>query len=115
MKTSLLSVLIVGATLVVLPARSLMADAPATSTPAAPSTTPAAPSDSEAQGQRMERFRQAMAQLDLSDAQKAQIKHIRSSVADKQERRQQIMAVLTPDQKAKLVAMIQERRASAAQ
>lgn len=112
MKTSLLSVLIVGASLVLLSARITLADTPA-STSSSEAVTP--PSDGSAQSQRMERFKQAMAQLDLTDAQKAQIKQIRSSVTDKQERRQQIMAVLTPDQKTKLLAMIQERRASAAQ
>jgi Spy/CpxP family protein refolding chaperone len=43
-----------------------------------------------------------MQQLGLSDAQKAQIKQIRQSTPKGKERRQEIMAVLTPEQKAQL-------------
>ena len=46
----------------------------------------------------------------LTDAQKDRIKQIRATVTDRKERRQQIMAVLTPDQKAKLKELIQEHR-----
>jgi Spy/CpxP family protein refolding chaperone len=41
-------------------------------------------------------------QLDLSDAQKAQIKAIVQSTPRGKERRQEILAVLTPEQKAQL-------------
>ncbi len=77
-----------------------------------PSTTTSATgwTASEGQGQRMERLKAALAQLDLTDTQKEQIKQIRGSVSDRKERRQQIMAVLTPDQKAKLVAMWQAHK-----
>jgi Spy/CpxP family protein refolding chaperone len=62
-----------------------------------------------ADGQRMEKARAAFEKLDLTDAQKAQIKQIRANTPAGKERRQQIMAVLTPDQKAKLIAMLKER------
>jgi Spy/CpxP family protein refolding chaperone len=62
------------------------------------------------QGQKFERFKEAMAALDLTDAQKEQIKQIRANTTPGKERRQEIMAVLTPDQKAKLFAMIKEHR-----
>jgi Spy/CpxP family protein refolding chaperone len=52
-----------------------------------------------------------LAQLDLTDAQKAQIKQIVQSTTDKKERRQQIRAILTPEQKMKLRQLIRERRA----
>ena len=61
----------------------------------------------------MEKFKAAMEKLDLTEAQKAQIKQIHATVTDKKERRQQIMAVLTPDQKQKLMEMIKEHREAA--
>jgi Spy/CpxP family protein refolding chaperone len=54
------------------------------------------------------KWRAAFAQLYLSDAQKQQIKQIRASTQPGKERRQQIMAVLTPDQKQKLIAMFKQ-------
>jgi Spy/CpxP family protein refolding chaperone len=66
--------------------------------------------DTGSQGQKLERLKQALAALDLTDAQKEQIKQIRASTTAGKERRQQIMAVLTPDQKAKLLEMIKEHR-----
>jgi len=62
------------------------------------------------QGQRIERFKAAMAQLDLTEAQKEQIKQLRASVTDRKARRQQILAILTPEQKAKLRELIQAHR-----
>jgi len=79
---------------------TLRAD-PTTSTAAAPSPT---------QEQRLEKFQAAMEKLDLTDDQKAKIKQIRASVTDPKERREQVMAVLTPEQKEKLKQMIMERR-----
>jgi len=58
--------------------------------------------DGGARAQRIERIKEAFAQLDLTDAQKDQIKQIRASVTDRRERFVQILNVLTPDQKAKL-------------
>jgi len=70
-----------------------------------------APSDN---GQRAEKMRAALEQLDLTDAQKQQIKQIRTTTQPGKERRQQIMAVLTPDQKQKLIAMLKDYRAQQA-
>jgi Spy/CpxP family protein refolding chaperone len=61
--------------------------------------------------QRGEKWKKAFAQLDLTEAQKSQIKQIRASTSPGKERRQQIMAVLTPAQKEKLVSMIKASRA----
>ena len=55
-------------------------------------------------------MKEMLAQLDLTDTQKGQIKQIRATVTDRKERRQQIMAVLTQDQKAKLIQMFQQYR-----
>ncbi len=63
-------------------------------------------------GDRSEKMKAAMEQLDLTDAQKTQIKQIRSNTQPGRERRQQIMAVLTPDQKQKLIAMLKQARAA---
>ncbi len=106
MKTSFFFLFLIGATLTALSAQTVLADDGALSGQAAPSTTPA---DAQ-RAQRIERFKTAMAELNLTDAQKDQIKEIRANVADRMERRQQIMAVLTPDQKAKLRELIQEHR-----
>ncbi len=110
MKTPFLYSFLAATTLTVLSMpTALLADAPATtgSTNSAAAAAPAAGQD-----QRMERFKEAMDQLDLSDAQKEQIKGIRATVTDRKERRQQIMAVLTPDQKAKLKELLPEHAAS---
>lgn len=52
-----------------------------------------------------------MQQLGLSEAQKAQIKQIRQSTPKGKERRQEIMAVLTSDQKAQLKQDIEQWKA----
>ena len=78
----------------------------------APSAT--APSGGDGNGQRGEKLKAALEQLNLSDAQKQQIKQIRANTQPGKERRQQIMAVLTPDQKQKLISMLQEYRAAQA-
>ena len=69
-----------------------------------------APSEDGGKGQRAEKMKAALEQLDLSDAQKQQIQQIRANTQPGKERRQQIMAVLTPDQKQKLISMLQEYR-----
>jgi Spy/CpxP family protein refolding chaperone len=51
-------------------------------------------------------------ELNLTDAQKQQIKAIRKSGVDKKEKRQEIMAVLTPEQKAQLKELRKEWKAS---
>jgi Spy/CpxP family protein refolding chaperone len=117
MKTSHLPLFLLGLALALLPPQLAMADNTTTAgqpAPAAGSTnsgTGSAPS--AAQGERFEKFKELVAQLNLTDAQKDQIKQIRATVTDRKERRQQIMAVLTPEQKAKLKELIQERRSGA--
>jgi Spy/CpxP family protein refolding chaperone len=76
-------------------------------------TNTTAGSSGAGQGQRMEQWKEAFAKLDLSEAQKQQIEQIRSTVTDRKERREQIMAVLTPEQKRKLMQMIAAHRGSA--
>jgi len=50
-------------------------------------------------------------QLGLSDAQKIQIKQIRQSTPKGKERRQEILALLTPEQKAQLKQDIEQWKA----
>jgi Spy/CpxP family protein refolding chaperone len=107
MKISVLSLFLVGAVMGV-PQQMAFAQESTASSPTAPDT--GATTSGAGQGQRKERLKAALAQLDLSDSQKQQIQQIRSTVTDRKERRQQIMAVLTPDQKAKLVAMWQAHK-----
>jgi Spy/CpxP family protein refolding chaperone len=77
-------------------------------TPAAPATdTDNTGGDAGQKG----KFRAAFAQLDLSDSQKQQIKQIRTNTQAGPDRRHQIMAVLTPDQKQKLMTILQQARA----
>lgn len=81
-------------------------------TPDTPSSdTPVGTGDTSGGAQRGGKWREAFEKLDLSDAQKEQIKQIRTSTSPSKERRQQIMAVLTPAQKERLVAMIKAHRA----
>jgi Spy/CpxP family protein refolding chaperone len=109
MKSFFLCLFLVGSVLTTASLRMAVADdatAPATgSTNASSGTAPA-----EGQGERFEKLKAALAQLDLSDAQKEQIKQIRATVTDRKERRQEIFAVLTPEQRTKLWQMIQEHR-----
>jgi Spy/CpxP family protein refolding chaperone len=102
MKTSLLSVIFAGAVLVAPPAQMTWADDTTTSGQTAPATG--------SQDQGPERLREAVAALDLTDAQKEQIKQIRANTPAGKERRQQILAVLTPEQKARLRQLILEHR-----
>jgi Spy/CpxP family protein refolding chaperone len=110
MKISLLSLLLVGAAISALGAQAVFADDATTNAPASGSAVGAG---NAGNGQRGEKMREAFEQLNLTDAQRAQIKQIRASTPAGKERRQQIMAVLTPDQKAKLIAMLKEHRADA--
>jgi Spy/CpxP family protein refolding chaperone len=111
MKTSLFCLFLAGSALA---AASLqMARADDATTPdqtagasnGASGTTPTAE-----QMQRFERFKAALEALNLTDDQKAKIKQIRATVTDRKERRHEIIAILTPDQKAKLWQMIKEHR-----
>jgi Spy/CpxP family protein refolding chaperone len=109
MKTSLFSLWLIGGTLAALPLQTAPADDTTSSGPSMPSGA-STNSGAAASGRRLERFKQAFAQLGLTDAQKEQIKQIRASVTDRKERREQIMNVLTPDQKAKLRELIEAHR-----
>jgi Spy/CpxP family protein refolding chaperone len=64
--------------------------------------------------QRIERFKEMMSQLNLSDDQKEKMKQIWADTTPGRDRRQQMMAVLTDDQKAQLRAMWAKRKAAAA-
>jgi Spy/CpxP family protein refolding chaperone len=110
MKTSLLSLLFVGAALTALPAQMAWAD---DSTTSGQASTPSGTTNSGGSGpqaQRIERIKEAFAQLDLTDAQKEQIRQIRTTVTDRKERFEAILNVLTPDQKAKLREFIEAHR-----
>ena len=111
MKTSLLSAWALGAALTVLPTFIAMGDDG--TAPIQPSNSMGNAAPTDVQRERLERLKAALEQLDLTDAQKAQIKQIRTSVPAGQERRQQIVAVLTPDQRAKLRRLMQEHRSEA--
>jgi Spy/CpxP family protein refolding chaperone len=103
MKIPFLPLFLIGAVLTMAAPRIGLADtvAPAPASGANTNSDPSA---------RLERLKAALAELNLTDDQKAQIKHIRWTVTDREERRQQILAVLTPDQKGKLKQMIQKHR-----
>jgi Spy/CpxP family protein refolding chaperone len=113
MKTPLLSLFFIGAALTAIPLQTVAADDSATSGQGSSSSGPTNSGGNDAQGQRFERLKPALAELGLTDAQKEQIQQIRASVTDRKERRQEILSVLTPDQKAKLREVIQERRNAA--
>jgi Spy/CpxP family protein refolding chaperone len=60
--------------------------------------------------ERMQRMKAIFAQLNLTDDQKQQIREIRQTVTDPAQRHQEVMAVLTPDQKEKLKELFQQNR-----
>jgi Spy/CpxP family protein refolding chaperone len=96
MKISFLPLFLIGAALTAIPLQSVLAD-----DTAAPDQT--APADGSGGGGHCHKGH--FKGLDLTDAQKAQIKQIRATVTDEKERHQQIWAVFTPEQQAKLKAM----------
>ena len=108
MKISILPLFFVGAAFLLLSPRTALADTN-TSTPTDSTTV----GSNGPQGERAGRWRAAFAQLNLTEAQRAQIKQIRATVTDRKERFEQIKAVLTPEQKAKLQQLIQENRTGA--
>ncbi len=65
---------------------------------------------SSTQQDRMEKFMAMMQQLNLTEDQKAKIKQIRASTQAGPERREQIAAVLTAEQKEKLRELIKQHR-----
>jgi Spy/CpxP family protein refolding chaperone len=105
MKTSLMPLLFLGAALAALPLETVLADDTAASGQTTPSDSTPGTGQNSHHG-----FKKALAQLNLTDAQKQQIKQIRASVTDKKERRQQVWQVLTPDQQAKLKELRRERK-----
>jgi Spy/CpxP family protein refolding chaperone len=107
MKTSFFGLILAGAALLVVPLQAVVADDDGTTGQASSSGST---NSGETQAQRIERLKQALTELGLTDAQMEQIKQIRASVTDRKERRQEILSVLTPDQKAKLRELIQERK-----
>lgn len=109
MKTPFFSLLVIGCTLLSAPLSAVVADdtsSDQTNLAAGPSSG----TDTDDQGEHHGRWKKAFAQLDLTDSQKAQIKQIRATVTDRKERRQQVMAVLTQEQKEKLKELIQQYR-----
>ncbi len=106
MKTPFSALLLVGSALVAIPFQVTRADDSATANLSAPATT----TPTGDKGARLEKLKADLAQLDLNDDQKAKIKDIFTTVPAGKERRQQIVALLTPEQKEKLKAMIKERR-----
>ncbi len=119
MKAPLLSLFLAGATLSAFPLQIARADDSGTQAASNGSSTDlsggddttAAQGGAATGGEKRGKWREAFAQLGLSDAQKEQIKQIRASTSPGRERRQQIMGVLTPDQKEKLRQLIQNYRA----
>jgi len=110
MKTRLFPVVILVTAVIMAPLPVILADDDMTSGPSEPATGSTSGTGTGAQGERGARWKAVFAQLDLTEAQKAQIKQIRANFPAGKERRQQIMAVLTPDQKAKLAQMLQQYR-----
>jgi Spy/CpxP family protein refolding chaperone len=108
MKTPLFSILVLGTALMMASLQTVRSDDTASGqTDLAGS---AAGTGTGAQGEHGGRWKAAFAQLGLTDAQKEQIKQIRANTPAGKERRQQVMAVLTPDQKAKLKQMFEQYR-----
>ncbi len=92
----------------------MLASAPTLFAQEAGSTNAPASAAPAGGGERAGKWKAVFEQLDLSEAQKEQIKQIRASTQPGKERRQQIMAVLSPEQKQKLVSLLQEYRAGQA-
>jgi Spy/CpxP family protein refolding chaperone len=111
MKTSFCYVFLLGAALIAFSLQTTLAQDSASPSQTAPSTgsTNAGVNGTPTAGQG-HHFRAILAQLDLTEAQKEQIKQIRATVTDRKERHQQVLAVLTPEQKAKLRELIQTYR-----
>jgi Spy/CpxP family protein refolding chaperone len=89
-------------------------DAASTSSPSTAAPSAGSKNPGSGNGQRAEKWKAIMEQLDLSDAQKVQIKQIRASTQPGPDRRHQIMAVLLPDQKQKLISLLKEAQAEQA-
>ena len=114
MKTPFFCLAFVGAALGFVPVQTAVAQNSAptdqTNLSGGPSNSGGPGTPAPGQGQKFGRFKAALAQLDLTDGQKAQIKQIRATVTDRKERHQDVLAVLTTEQKAKLRELIQASR-----
>jgi Spy/CpxP family protein refolding chaperone len=111
MKISFLPLLFIGAALTAVPLRTVLADDNITSGQSTPSDGSGASSGNAATGQQCHpRLRKLFAELDLTDAQKEQIKQIFTTVTDRKERREQMWQVLTPVQQAKLKELREEHK-----
>ena len=126
MKPSLPFSLLIGAALSIVPLQMTLADASSDDaffasdtgapieSPAGTSTAPSANSGAT-MAQRAEQIRKIFAQLDLTDKQKEQIKQDCQTITDRKERREAIMKILTPEQKARLWQLLKERKSAAQQ
>jgi Spy/CpxP family protein refolding chaperone len=108
MKASIFRLLLVAGAFAPIFLQPALGDDATTTRAATSSSESTNPGTSGDQSQRRERLKQVLAQLDLTNAQKDQIKQIRASVTDHKERRQQILAILTPDQRTKLRQLIMQ-------
>ena len=106
------SILFLSFALVIASAPVLFAQDTGSST--SPTATPADGNRTSGDGQHTGKWKAVFGQLDLTDAQKSQIKQIRANTQPGPDRRQQIMAVLTPDQKQKLISLLKEYQAEQA-
>jgi Spy/CpxP family protein refolding chaperone len=99
MKISLLSLLL-GAALIAIPCQTVRSDDDTSSDISSSSTT----------GDTHPRRGKILAELNLTDAQKQQIKQIWSTTTDRKERRRQIWQILTHEQRDKLKELRQEHK-----
>jgi Spy/CpxP family protein refolding chaperone len=108
MKLSFLPLFLLG---VVFSFQTVLADG--TTASAAPSSDSTNSAATTTGGTRAERLKGFLAKLDLTDAQKTQIKQIRATTTERKERRREIWAVLTPEQRTKLKALRAEHKTGA--
>ena len=92
-----------------LPADTSVLSAPPGNSTASDGTNTGAPNGQTGSGQRRQHILQL---LNLTDAQKQQIKQIRASTTDKKTRRQEIWQILTPAQQQQLKQLRQQRQAA---
>lgn len=67
------------------------------------------PNNAEREQRRQQRMQQMATELGLTDAQKQQMEDIRKTIPDRAQRHAAIMAILTPDQQAKMEQMRAQR------
>jgi Spy/CpxP family protein refolding chaperone len=108
MKRSFLPLVLLGVTMILFaaPGRAQEANPPAGASTVTSTTPPATPPAG-----KEKHHGHLLAQLNLTDAQKAKIKQIKKSGTDKKQRKQEVMALLTPAQQQQLRQLIEQRRA----